>query len=464
MLPEVVRRTGRRAACAAVLAVALGLPALASAASLGPGLRSGPVPGPVPVLDRDFADPDVLRVGDTYHAYATNGAGAHVQRATSTDLVHWTPAAADPLPRLGDWAEPERTLVWAPEVFDHGDGYTLLYTARDRASGRQCVGAALAAGPEGPFRPVAGGPLVCPAAEGGAIDAASHTEDGRRYVLWKNDGNCCGLPARIHLQPVSWDGARTAGPSVPLVGRDLDWEGELVEAPTLVRREDRYHLFYSADSYTDERYKTGYAVASALTGPYVKGTEPLMSTDSFGGTVRGPGGQDVVTGPDGRDRILFHGWSPDGSRRRVLYAADLGFAGGRPVVRGSRSGYEAERADVRNARVRETAGASGGRAVGWIDHADSSVEFAVFAASSGPHVLSVRYGNGSLDANGQPVPASHGLSVNGRAAAGGRIAYPYTGWDRWRSVTVTVELTAGRNTVALTKDAYYAELDRVDVA
>jgi arabinan endo-1,5-alpha-L-arabinosidase len=72
-------------------------------------------------------------------------------------------------------------------------------------------------------------------------------------------------------------------------------------------------------------------VADRLTGPYVKAAAPLMTTDTFAGRVRGPGGQDVVAGADGRDRIVFHGWSADRSRR-VMYAADLSFSGGQLIV------------------------------------------------------------------------------------------------------------------------------------
>ncbi|MGW6984867.1 family 43 glycosylhydrolase [Streptomyces sp. NPDC054932] len=415
-----------------------------------------------PVFDRDFPDPDVVKVGGTYHAYATNGEGRYVQHATSRDLIHWSASASDPLPELGAWAEPNRSLVWAPEVFDNGRGFTMYYTAHDRAGDRQCIGVALSSSPDGPFLPHGGEPLVCPVERGGAIDAASYAEDGRRYLLWKDDGNCCGADTWIHLQAVTWDGTRTTGEPVALLRQDRTWEGELIEAPTLVRRGGRYVLFYSADSYEGGGYKSGYAVASALRGPYTKGAAPLMTTESFDGAVRGPGGQDVVVGPDGRDRIVFHGWSPDGSRRRVLYVADLGFADGRPVVRGSRVGHQAEDARVHHAVVRDAVGAVGGRAVGFIDHADSFVEFKVFAASGGPHTLWVRFANGSRDGAGGPASASHRLSVNGKKA--GAVDYPFTGWDDWRTSAVSLILRDGWNTVRLSKGDRHAELDGVELA
>ncbi|WP_241847449.1 family 43 glycosylhydrolase [Streptomyces sp. CB02009] len=415
-----------------------------------------------PVLDREFADPDVVEVDGVFHAYATNVAGRHVQHATSTDLVHWTVDEKDVLPVPGDWVKPDPPRdVWAPEVFDNGDGFTLQYTARDRVGGRQCIGAALASSPDGPFRPAGDAALVCPTEAGGAIDASSYTENGTRHLLWKSDGNCCGLDTWLHIQPVSWDGTRVTGEPVRLLRQDRAWEGGLVEAPTLVKRDGRYVLLYSAGDYRTTGYATGWAIADALTGPYVKGDEPLLTTDSFSGTIGGPGGQDVVTGPGGRDRILFHGRGADPSRR-ALYVADLGFADGRPVVRGSKTLHQAELARVHRATIREAKDAWGGRAVGHIDEPDSFVEFRVYAASSGPHTLTVRYGNGSLDAAGAPAAATHGLTVNG--AAVGVVEYPYTGWDAWQPREVPVELREGWNTLRLSKGERYTELDAVQVA
>src|SRR5439155_16455418 len=79
-----------------------------------------------PVLNRNFPDPFVLKVGKTYHAYATNGNGKQVQTATSKDLVRWT-LGPDALPNVGRWGFPGST--WAPEVAAYGKTYVLYYTA-----------------------------------------------------------------------------------------------------------------------------------------------------------------------------------------------------------------------------------------------------------------------------------------------------------------------------------------------
>ncbi|MCW2742791.1 MAG: hypothetical protein JWR45_3213 [Blastococcus sp.] len=290
-----------------------------------------------PVLDEDFPDPDVLEVDGTYYAYATNTATQNVQLATSTDLVSWELSDADALPDLPPWVIPGKT--WAPEVTQLGPGRFVMYTTTTNFQPTlQCIAVATATSPEGPFEVAGDGMLVCPTDEGGAIDASTFTDDdGTRYLLWKNDGNCCGFDTWLSIAPLSEDGLTLAGPATRLVKQDQEWEGNLVEAPTLVEREGTYVLMYSANDYGSDQYAIGYATADAVTGPYVKGADPLFTTDASDGRYLGPGGQDVVTAEDGTDRLAFHSWYGDFSYR-ALNLLDLGFEGGRPVVGENSSG------------------------------------------------------------------------------------------------------------------------------
>ena len=158
-------------------------------AACGGGSRQTAVRNPV--YARDFPDPFVLRVGDTYYAYATNGNGANVQTASSKDLVHWRPGP-DALPKVGSWDFAGNT--WAPEVVARPDGtYVLYYTA---SSGTQCIGRAVSKTPQGPFHDTFGGALVCQKADGGSIDP----DPSGGYLYWKNDGNSIGRPTRIWAQ------------------------------------------------------------------------------------------------------------------------------------------------------------------------------------------------------------------------------------------------------------------------
>ncbi|MCL3861044.1 glycoside hydrolase family 43 protein [Actinotalea sp. K2] len=283
-----------------------------------------------PVIADDFPDPDVLEVDGVYYAYATNGNNRNVRVARSTDLVEWE-ALPDALPDLPSWVIPGKT--WAPEVTELEPGrYVMYFTATSFQPTLQCIGVATSDSPEGPFEVVGDQMLVCPPDEGGAIDAATFRhEDGTLYLLWKNDGNCCGLDTWLYLAPLSADGTALVGEAVPLVQQDQPWEGNLVEAPTLVERDGTFVLLYSANDYGGDRYAIGYATAPAIEGPWTKDPEPLLTTALTQDRYVGPGGQDVVVGPDGQEYLLFHSWY-GGTTYRAMIVLPLSWEDGRPVV------------------------------------------------------------------------------------------------------------------------------------
>lgn len=287
-----------------------------------------------PVIARDFPDPDALKVGNTYYVYATNAAGSNVQVAKSTDLVNWE-MLPDALPKLPGWS---RTgLTWAPEVTSTaaGTGYVMYFTARDTKSDRQCIGTATSAKPEGPFTSDTTEAFICQSEDGGSIDAGSFVDDdGTRYLLWKNDGNCCGKRTWIYIQRVSADGLTLEGEPAQLIRNDKAWEGALVEAPTLWKHEGKYYLFYSANSYANQTYAVGYAVADTVLGPYAKPTTgALLKTDMRTYAAFGPGGQDIVLDKDGETWMLYHSWDTS-IEYRWMQIDELAWENGLPVVKG----------------------------------------------------------------------------------------------------------------------------------
>ncbi|RAY14235.1 glycoside hydrolase [Actinomadura craniellae] len=454
--------------------VALTLVAAISSGVPGSGTEEGradpaPAPSPAPadvpqrspaltpVIESNFPDPDVLAAGGGFYAYATNDSGRNVPVATaSAPAGPWTRLDVDALPALGRWAEGGHT--WAPDVVARPDGrYVLYYTARRRGGQAQCIGAAVAVSPVGPFRPRPEA-LVCPwRKNGGAIDPAAFTDtDGARYLLFKSDGYRTGRPSAIYLLRLTADGERPAG--VPR--RILVWnpraEPTLIEAPALVRRGGRYVLFYAGGVFFDDSYRTGYATAPTVAGPYVRSGRPLLSTTGYTGRVRGPGGADVFS--DGTDdHLVFHGileqQGPE-QVRRGMFVARLGWAGARPVVRGSAARYEAEQGRVHAARVLgDRAQASGGAIVGHLDHPDSWVELDVYAPGAGEYEIRVRYANRGTG------PAMHELAVNGAPAA--MLRYPEPG--DWRALSVRVPLRVGWNTLRLRHHTGFAEIDHLEV-
>jgi hypothetical protein len=182
----------------------------------------------------------------------------------------------------------------------------LYFSALHAASGRQCIGAALAPGPDGPFEPRAE-PLAC-ADEGdlGAIDPSPFVDsDATPYLFW----SACCKGGRIFSQRLSRDGLTLEGAPIPLIRADQSWEGPLVEGPSFLKEGGRYYLLYSANRWQGERYAIGLAECEGPAGPCAKPAEtPWLGS---AGDAAGPGGQEFFRDGWGRTWIAYHAWSAE---------------------------------------------------------------------------------------------------------------------------------------------------------
>ena len=289
-----------------------------------------------PVYNVDFPDPFVLRVGERYFAYSTNVGSVNVPTITSEDLADWE-FVGDALPALPEWAAIAQSLTWAPGVLARDDGYILYYTARYVEAGLQCISLATAAEPQGPYEDDSGEPFICQTEMGGSIDPYPFVDvDGTPYLLWKNDGNCCGLPVKLWAQELSADGLTLLGEPVALVERDQAWERPLIENPAMWEHEGQYYLLYSGNWWESHEYAVGYAVCETVTGPCVKPQEePIFS---YTPEVMGPGGEAFFTDGEGNLWLAYHAWrGPDVGYPggiRSLRIDPVTFEDGKPVIHG----------------------------------------------------------------------------------------------------------------------------------
>ncbi len=308
----------------------------------------------VPVFEQNFPDPFILRSGNEFLAYATNADGgkANVQMARSLNLVDWELIRTgdklhDAMPTLPQWAR--EGFTWAPEVIKLGERYVLYFTAREAASGFQCVGVATSDNPMGPFASTATAPLVCQRELGGTIDPSMFRDaDGQLYLYFKSDGNNPKTlkPSQIFVQRLSADGLTLEGEAKPLIRNDKHWEWRVVESPTMVRNDDgRYTLLFSANHFgweNDQRlsnYAMGYARCESATGPCVKAAEnPVLHSYSTKreGCLSGPGHQTVFEAA-GKRFLVFHAWSATNrceraNKGRYMYIAPLWWQGDTPVI------------------------------------------------------------------------------------------------------------------------------------
>jgi xylan 1,4-beta-xylosidase len=255
-----------------------------------------------PVYPGDFPDPSVIRVGKrTYYAVTTSTDWApFFPIFRSTDLVRWTIVghvfAQRPAWCVGNF--------WAPDFAENDGRFYVYYTARS-AGGPLCVAVATADRPEGPYRDH--GPLV--GQHCGSIDAmAADDEHGHRWLLWKEDGNSLGRPTPIWAQRLSADGTVLQGQPVELLRNDAPWEGHLVEAPHVIRRDGWFYMFYSGNACCGEAcaYAVGVARSRSLTGPWEKcPRNPILAgNDAF----RCPGHGSPVSDAAGRWFYLYHAY------------------------------------------------------------------------------------------------------------------------------------------------------------
>ncbi len=126
----------------------------------------------------------------------------------------------------------------------------------------------------------------------------------------------------------------------------------------------------------------------------------------------------------------------------------------RPMTR-----WEAESptyATVNNGERLTTANASGDGKVGYLSASGSFLEFALEMPRTGRYRLYIRAGDGTGGACDQR------LTVNGRPD--GELRYPAYGWDRWTITATGVDLSAGRDTLRLTRSTCSAEIDAIALA
>ncbi|KAL4902177.1 hypothetical protein BDW74DRAFT_65069 [Aspergillus multicolor] len=294
---------------------------------------------PVRVLNRDFADPAIIETPDGWYAFATTSGGRNVQVAHSSDSDNWDFLEDhDALPGpYFDWVADD-PQPWAPDVFQRADGqYVMYYSAIPRADERRhCLGVATSSAIEGPYTPVGGDDAwACPLDQGGAIDASGfRDDDGTLYVAYKVDGSALNTegdenyhPTPLVLQEVEDDGYTKVGDAATLIDRD-DSDGPLVEAPSVVKADGVYYLFYSSHMFNSPDYDSKYATAPSVAGPYTRRGRVVAPGDpSNVGPLSGPGGADISA--DGT-KFVFHANinNEDPSGGRAMYATRVSLQGG----------------------------------------------------------------------------------------------------------------------------------------
>jgi beta-xylosidase len=284
-----------------------------------------------PAIPGDHPDPSIIRVGSDYWATSTTSQWAPVfPLLHSRDLVNWT-LEGSVFEEPPAWSAGS---YWAPEIAAYRGRFFVYYTAR-RRNGPLCVAVATASKPSGPWTDH--GPLVCQ--DAGSIDGAPVTgEDGRRYLVWKEDGNSRKQPTPLWLQPLSDDGTQLTGTPSEILRNEAPWEKNLVEGPFILQRDGWFYLFYSAAGCCGRAcdYRLGVARARKVAGPYERNpANPILQGND---DWKCPGHGSIVTLPDRRTFLLYHAYHPrdfEYSGRQALLDEVI-WKNGWPEINGTR--------------------------------------------------------------------------------------------------------------------------------
>ncbi|MDY7099998.1 MAG: arabinan endo-1,5-alpha-L-arabinosidase [Actinomycetota bacterium] len=294
-------------------------PTTTTSAPPGPAVEppaSYPQPG---VVDGDtFAhDPTMVRRPDGTYLLAFTAPDIGIK--TSTDRVTFSDAGTvfpDGAPWTSEYTGGDRNL-WAPDLSYQDGRHLLYYSASSFGQNRSAI--FLATSPTGESGTWAHEGLVVESDTGdgfNAIDPNLFVDDDGRW--WLSFGSFWSGIQLVELDPATG----LPLPDAPLhriATRPSSVSGA-VEAPYLVKRDGRYHLFVAFDACcrgAASTYRVMVGRADDITGPYVDrdgipmidggGTEVLASH----GAVHGPGHPAVLSDVDG-DLLVYHYYTDSG--------------------------------------------------------------------------------------------------------------------------------------------------------
>src|SRR5918993_2228076 len=252
------------------------------------------------VMRGDHADPSVVKIGDKYWASATtsNWFPAY-PLLSSTDLVNWK-GEGYVFTTRPTWAD---FYFWAPEI-SYENGKVYIYYAAHKKDGNLCLSVASADNPAGPYKDH--GPLMCE--EAGSIDAfPMRDENGRLFMIWKEDGNSVRQPTPIWAQEMNEERTKLIGQKKELFRNTLDWESNLVEGVSMLKIGEYFYAFYAAAGCCGIgcTYQSGIARSKNLLGPWEKYEKNPVLVNT--GKWKCPGHGTPIE-KDGRYYFLYHAY------------------------------------------------------------------------------------------------------------------------------------------------------------
>jgi beta-xylosidase/lysophospholipase L1-like esterase len=244
-----------------------------------------------PIINADYSDPDVCRVGDDYYMTASSfNCIPGLPILHSNDLVNWTLIGAA-LPKLSPeavFSSPQHgNGVWAPSIRYHNGEFYIYYGDPD-----QGIFMTKTRNPAGKWTT----PCLVKAGKGLIDSCPFWDEDGQAYLVHAFAGSRAGIKSLLAITRLTPDGRQAVGESkIVYDGHDSD---ETIEGPKLYKRDRFYYILAPAGGVA-----TGWQTAlrsKTIFGPYER--KIVMSQGNT--SVNGPHQGAWVDTPAGEDWFI----------------------------------------------------------------------------------------------------------------------------------------------------------------
>ena len=231
-----------------------------------------------PIIDADYSDPDVCRVGDDYYMTSSSfNCIPALQILHSKDLVNWTIIgyAAERLKPEDVFSKPQHgNAVWAPSIRYHNGEFYVCYGDPDRG-----IYMIKTKDPAGRWdEPI----LVHPAK--GIIDPCPFwDEDGKAYIAHGYAGSRAGVKSIIGMIEMTPDGTSSIGSDRVIYDGHIG--NATIEGAKMYKRDGYYYIFSPAGGVA-----TGWQVvlrSKNVWGPYEARTVMAQGNTDVNGPHQG---------------------------------------------------------------------------------------------------------------------------------------------------------------------------------
>ncbi len=271
-----------------------------------------------PVLDADYSDPDVCRVGDDY--YMTSSSFACIpalQILHSKDMVNWRiigTAIERLLPEERFSQMQHGNGVWAPSIRYHQGEFYIYYGDPDTG-----IYMVKSKDPAGKWD----NPVLVKAAKGIIDTCPLWDEDGNAYIVHGYAGSRAGLKSILGLIRMTPDGTRAIGESRIIFDGHIG--NATIEGPKFYKRDGWYYIFAPAGG-----VPTGWQTvlrSKNIWGPY----EWKIVMAQGNTNINGPHQGAWVDTPDGKEDCFFH-FQDKEAYGRVVHLQPMKWVDGWPVI------------------------------------------------------------------------------------------------------------------------------------